>query len=51
MPDSTSVPHGLHEAVLEAALEDLGGEQLDGSGFEGETPLDIDAEPPVGDAQ
>ena len=51
MPNSTSVPQRLQEAVLEAALEDLGGEQLGGSGFEGETPLDIDAEPPEGDPQ
>lgn len=51
MPDSTSVPQGLQEAVLEAALEELGGEQLDGSGFEGEAPLDVDADPPEGDPQ
>ena len=51
MPDSTSVPQGLQEAVLEAALDELGGEHLEGTGFEREAPLDFDAEPPEGGAQ
>ena len=51
MPDSHNVPEGLHEAVLEAALMELGGERLDDSGFEGESPTNLDAEPLEGDSQ
>ena len=51
MSDMHKVPDGLHEAVLEAALIELGGEQLDDCGFEGEAPTDLDAEPLEGDPQ
>jgi hypothetical protein len=51
MPDSHNFPEGLQEAVLEAALMELGGERLDDSGFEGEAPADLDAEPLEGDPQ
>ena len=51
MRDSYNSPEGLHEAVLEAALIELGGERLDDSGFEGEAPINLDAEPLAGDSQ
>ena len=51
MHDSHNFPEGLHEAVLEAALIELGGERLDDSGFEGEAPMNLDAEPLEGDSQ
>ena len=44
MPDSPIVSNGLQETVLEATLNELGGELLDGSGFEREAPFDLDAE-------
>ena len=51
MSDTHKVPDGLQEAVLEAGLIELGGERLDGSGFEGEAPTNLDAEPLEGDSQ
>jgi hypothetical protein len=45
MPDSPLPPHIVIEAVLDATLVELGGEPLDGSGFEEERPVDLDAEP------
>lgn len=51
MPDSPIVPTGVVETVLEATLIELGGEALDGSGFERETPIDLDAEAREEDAQ
>lgn len=51
MSDTHKVPDGLQEAVLEAALMELGGERLDGSGFEGEAPMNLDAEPLERDSQ
>lgn len=36
MPDSPTPLTALHEAVLEATLDQLGGELLEGSGFENE---------------
>lgn len=51
MPDSHNVPGGLPEAVLEATLKELGGEALEGSGFEQEEPIDLDEERAEGDAQ
>ncbi len=51
MPDSHNIPEGLQEAVLEAALTELGGERLDESGFEGEAPTNLDAESLEGDSQ
>jgi hypothetical protein len=51
MPDSHTVSRGLPEAVLEATLNELGGEPLAGSGFELELPIDLDEEPKEGDAQ
>ena len=44
MPDSPIVSNGLQETVLEATLNELGGEMLDGSGFEREAPLYLEAE-------
>jgi hypothetical protein len=44
MPDSPAIRGPILEAVLEATLNGLGGETLDGSGFEGEMPDDLDAE-------
>ena len=51
MSDTHKVPDGLQEAVLEAALMELGGERLDGSGFESEASANLDAEPLEGDSQ
>lgn len=51
MPDSNNAPGGLPEAVLEATLKELGGEALEGSGFEREESIDLDEEPTEGDAQ
>ena len=51
MPDSPTVSADLRETILEAALSELGGEPLDGTGFEGETPTNLDAEPLEGDSQ
>ena len=44
MPDSSIVSDGLQETVLEITLAELGGELLDGSGFEHEAPVDLDSE-------
>jgi len=44
MPDPLLVPDAVVETVLEATLEELGGEPLDGSGFEEESSVDLDAE-------
>lgn len=49
MADSTVVSDALKETVLEATLNELGGEPLDGSGFELELPDALDAEPPEGE--
>lgn len=38
MSDSTNVLRPIKEAVLNAILDELGGERVEGSGFEGETP-------------
>lgn len=51
MPDPLPVTDAVVETVLEAALEELGGEPLDGSGFEEERPVDLDAEQAEGEAQ
>ena len=51
MADSLNAPQGLPEAVLEATLKVLGGEALEGSGFEQEEPIDLNEEPTEGDAQ
>lgn len=51
MPDSHNAPGGLPETVLEATLNELGGEALEGSGFEHEESIDLDQEPAKGDAQ
>ena len=51
MSDTHTVPEGLHEAVLEAALIELGGERLDDSGFESEAPTNLDADLLEGDSQ
>lgn len=51
MSDSPSVLKGVVETVLEATLEELGGEALDGSGFEEESPVDLNAEAPEEGAQ
>lgn len=50
MPDSHT-PGGLQEAVLEATLNELGGEALEGSGFEHEESIDLDEEPTEGDSK
>jgi hypothetical protein len=44
MPNSSLVPDSVLETVLEATLKELGGERLDGSGFEQERPVDLDSE-------
>jgi len=51
MPDSLNAPEGLAEAVLEATLNELGGEALEGSGFEQQESIDINDEPAEKDAQ
>ena len=51
MPDSHNAPGGLPEAVLEATLKELGGEALEGSGFEHEETIDPEEEPTEGDAR
>jgi hypothetical protein len=51
MPDSHNAPGGLPEAVLEATLNELGGEALEGSGFEQEESSDLNEEPTEGDAE
>ena len=51
MPDLPLVPDGVVETVLEATLNELGGEPVDGSGFEDEVPIELDVEPPEEDAQ
>jgi len=38
MPESTNVLRSVQEAVLNATLDELGGQRLEGSGFEAETP-------------
>jgi len=44
MHDSQLVHNGVVETVLKATLDELGGEPLDGSGFEEELPDDLDTE-------
>ena len=51
MPDSPIVSHGLQETVLEATLAALGGELLEGSGFEHEAPIELDAELAEGESR
>lgn len=51
MPDSPLLPDNVVETVLEATLNELGGEPLAGSGFEEELPVDLNAEAPEGDTQ
>jgi hypothetical protein len=51
MPVWHNAPGGLPEIVLEATLNEIGGEPLAGSGFELELPIDLDEEPTEGDAQ
>ena len=51
MPDSLIISAGLRETILEATLNELGGEALEGSGFEQEEFIDLDEEPTEGDAQ
>ena len=51
MLDSPIVSDGLQETVLEATLAELGGELLDGSGFEREAPVDLDAELAEGESR
>jgi hypothetical protein len=51
MPDSHNAPRGLPETVLEATLNELGGEALEGSGFEQEESIALDNEPMEGDGQ
>ena len=41
MPDSHNAPGGLPEAILEATLDELGGEALEGSGFEQDEPKSL----------
>ncbi len=38
MPESPHTLRSIQEAVLNATLDELGGERLEGSGFDGETP-------------
>ncbi len=38
MPESPDILRPIQEAILNATLDELGGERLEGSGFEGETP-------------
>ena len=45
MPDLHNIPEGLQESVLE------GGERLDDSEFEGEAPMNLNAESLEGDSQ
>jgi hypothetical protein len=51
MPDSPLVPVSLLETLLDANLNELGGEPLDGSGFEQESPVDLHAELPEEDTK
>lgn len=51
MPESSLVSDIVAETLLEATLNELGGEPLDGSGFDEEFPVDLDAEAPEEDAQ
>ncbi len=51
MPDPLWAPESVVETVLEATLNELGGEPLDGSGFEEELPVDPDAEAAEEEAQ
>ena len=51
MAESTVVSDGLKETVLEATLNELGGEPLEGSGFELELPANLDAEPTEGESR
>ena len=51
MADSIVVSDGLKETVLEANLNELGGEPLDGSGFELELPDSLDGEPAEGESR
>lgn len=44
MPDSPLIRDSIVETILEATLDELGGEPLAGSGFEEELPIDLDAE-------
>jgi hypothetical protein len=48
----SSTPNAdLRETVLEATLDELGGEALEGSGFEHEESIDLNEEPTEGDAK
>lgn len=51
MPDYDTVREIVADAVADAALIELGGEPLDGSGFEEEIPVDLDAEQAEGEAR
>ena len=51
MPDSPIVSDGLQETVFEATLNELGGELLDGSGFEREAPIYLDTEMAEGESR
>jgi len=51
MPDSPLVFDGLQETVLEATLNELGGELLDGSRFEHEAPVDFEPELAEGESR
>lgn len=51
MADSQKVPDGVVETVLKATLNELGGEPLDGSGFEEESSVDLDDEAPQEEEQ
>lgn len=44
MPNSPEPSRALQEVVLEATLQQLGGELLEGSGFENEHPDDREPE-------
>ncbi|MBN9658381.1 MAG: hypothetical protein J0H49_09390 [Acidobacteria bacterium] len=46
MSDSLLAPDSIAETILEATLEGLGGEPLEGSGFEEESAVDLDVEAP-----
>jgi hypothetical protein len=51
MSDSLTPIASIQQDVLEATLISLGGELLDGSGFENEAPIDLDYEPVEGGEQ
>jgi hypothetical protein len=41
--DLRATTRSIRDAVLKASLDELGAETLDGSGFESETPDDLEA--------